>query len=661
MKQHATVIPLKNLLILAAKSLSSRRWYSLSQVLLLALCLSSAYLMSTLSLLIPRQWVGAFGFFTRGGLEASTDLLILGSVSLLCALFIIAGLTLRLQVRLSWMANHDKYRLLMQIGLSNSELRHLLRLEGLILFIVAMPLSVILSQIMMRMLVREWTLADLLVDLSHFDSRSTFFTLSISLLLLEFSRSNFVRKLTFKPNDMSKPNPFVCQKKKQISRISQADNNSKKVRQLIKKQAWTQTPFTYFADLGTLTVSFALMFFIFSIKAGSLQPQLDQVAPDVSYDLQAQNTNRRSLHEDIRELSATLPSALENKSDAVYLYENAELTVAVPIDMVDENYRELRLAEGYTDVIENNSLQLDFQLYPLSRDDYNSLFEIPAIVSSYTGTAPLTGQTHSPSFDEWKRGNGAIVIQDIEYAAPGKILSNNLQITDLVTNEYYAVSMGDRIRLPDVLVTGSIENLPWFVNPVSQQMKAILLISDELYDELFGEKVGGWTVRLRIDENIQISFDTHVNQEWSSSQSDLTIQNHYGRRREQARINHTLNLLFNISLFFVIQFILIQLTVFIQGQYFIREDELTLFNRIGLFWKQERSIVNDYCLRLFVQAIIYSLVITILISLFWNRFIQPITALTIDWPIGPAVLLITGFSIAVTCLTRFRIKQTDIH
>ena len=78
-----------NLFGFAARSLLSRPWYSIAHTVLLSVSMSSFYLMLTLAFLIPPEWSGNFGFFQRGGLEASTDLLIFASAALLFSLCIV--------------------------------------------------------------------------------------------------------------------------------------------------------------------------------------------------------------------------------------------------------------------------------------------------------------------------------------------------------------------------------------------------------------------------------------------------------------------------------------------------------------------------------------------------------------------------------------------
>lgn len=665
-----------NLFGFAARSLLSRPWYCLAHTVLLTVSMSSIYLMLTLVLLIPPAWSGVFGFFQRGGLEATTDLLIFASAALLLSLLVIVVLTLRMQVRVSWRSNRDNYRLLLQIGFGNRELRHLLRLEGILLLGLAIPFAFMMSITIFRILLSQWNLDEYRESLLQPNNRAILFSLLTSMLLIEWSRTNLVRTLGLKSD--YKENALLNSRryKRYCRRQKSRQRSSLFVWANIKNMTRFYMPRQLAADLLTLAISFALVFFIYATKAGIRQPQVEQagdlVSSAVSYDIVGRGMDQASFRKAFQNLLTELPKSSYNHFDYIYLKSEAVISIDVPISYlnsdflraIDSNANEIsdeqsnKADDILTDEVDavgganaktNELISLEFRIYPSS------------LISDDEDTGQMNAFLYSELNYVKKEGIINHKVNILSGDADGEF---DLTSSDLM-HHFAVMTEEDKLlhseTLPSSIDNGDAEDadsMPWYIDPISDGLMPILLVSEASYKSLVDTDAHGWMARVSVNESALITFQTIVNRDWISKHSQLVVSDYVSRRLQQSRINYTLDMLFDMTLFFMLQLALIQLIAFTQGQFFIREKELYLLYQIGSTLKQERSIIRYYCIRVYISAMLSAYVLTYAAATIWNRYIQPITAVSIHWPILPLVLISTTLYLAILVLTQLRFTRT---
>lgn len=662
------------LLGFAARSLVSRPWYSMAHTVLLTVFISSFYIMLTLAFLVPPAWSGFFGFFQRGGLEGSTDLLIFASTALLLSTFLIVVLTMRMQVRVSWRSNRDNYRLLLHIGFSSRELRHVLRLEGVLLFCLSLPFATIITLLVYRTLLINWNLHEYRDRLTHINWNALAISLITAALLLEWSRANLVRTLDLKTAYVE-ANPYKHKRKAHLfSRKAVLLPPSKAIWLNIKNMTRFHTPRQLLADLFTLTITFALVFFIYATKAGIRSPHSnlarELVSSDVSYDVIGSDINRESFEGEFQRLLDFLPDTTNNRFEYQIQNIGASLVLNVPTAHLHSDYIRALSDEAVAssakrvDSIaspnmkatkpesDNEQMSIRFQIYPSSAiPDVNENGSIPAYVFSdidyLKSEGIISHLLHVIDSDdallEWEDSSAAHTYSVATYYAPAQIT----WMEDLIPSSYYDAAPA----WPNDSV------MPWFIDPISEQLMPVLLLSEANYRSLISSHDMDWVARIRVDEQAKITFQSVVNRDWNNPRSKLTVKNYVDRRMQQNRINYTLDILFDLVLFFILQLTVIQLIAFTQGQYFVRDKELRLFHQIGITRKQERSIIRHYCLRVYLASMFLAYALTYAVAFFWNRWIQPITAVSISWPIMPLVLISLSLLLTISALTQVKFSQ----
>lgn len=663
-----------NLFGFAARSLLSRPWYSIAHTVLLSVSMSSFYLMLTLAFLIPPEWSGNFGFFQRGGLEASTDLLIFASAALLFSLCIVVILTLRMQVRVSWRSNRDNYRLLLQIGFSSRELRHLLRLEGLVLLGLALPFAIIMTLIVYRILLLNWNLDEYRERLLHLNYEAISISLITAVLLTEWTRANLVRNLGFKTEYQIREQKKAGWLRRTCKQEHARQRSSQLVWSNIKNMTRFHTPRQLIADLLTLAVSFSLIFFIYATKAGIRTPELrqgrDLVSSSLSYDIIGKGMDQRSSARSFEQLLNALPDSSDRHYDYIYLKTDASIDLDLSISELDDEYIKYLDSDkdGIIDQGDRNlqtPLASDIDAVTKANEKANELLTL---------TFQIYPSASIPDRDELGRVP-AYLFSDLNYLKEDAIVSNRIQVvpdkseafnwhsSDLETH-FIIHARDSSIYSPSYGSSDSQQSedeetleLPWYINPISESLEPILLVSEKTYAELTQAKELGWMARIRVHEAASITFQTVVQRDWRGKHSQIQIVDYLSRRLEQTRINYTLDILFNMTLFFILQLIVIQLIAFTQGQFFIREKELFLLHQIGSSWRQERSIIRHYCLRVYLAAMLMAYALTYTSAFIWNRFIQPITAVSISWPILPLIIISFSLLLSIFMLTHLRFPK----
>ncbi len=650
-------LKLRSNMDLAVRSLISRPWYMLAHFILLTLCMSSFYIMIKLIYVIPSRALRGFSFFRRGGLEGSTDLLLFATGALLFSLLLVSVLTLRMQIRLSRRANRDNYLALIQIGMSRSELQHSMRLEGFILLCAGIMPSLGMSDILLDFLSDRWDLPELNTALSNMKYQAFFLSLFVCIVLLEFAHLNLVRSMEMRKDDghiSSKP---------LYQRFHRKAAGRTQVWFEIKNHSWRISRFDVLADILTLSVSFALIFFIYAIKAGINKPQPDRVATGVSYDLKTKDGALFDLKEETERLLTELPNTLRDKIDVIYLNEEATISVELGEDQLRSHFRDLLEDAGLwpSDNDGTNMIELEFLVYPLSKKDYYEYFDIHGSSLSLASYAENNNDIEL-NYEEWTELSGAILIEDLFYAEEGRILVDNFKPLELEAGSRLSTSEVDPM-LSDLYITQVSDLRPWYMDPVNDRLTPVILVPESVYENILERReTGSWIARLRVNENSLISFHSQVKREWTARNTFLRVIDHHGRRMEQLRIHHSLDMLFNISLFFIIQLVLIQIIAFTQGQYFVREGELHLLHAIGLERRQERSIIRYHCLQVFFIALFMSYLLTFLASYGWNKVIREITAVSITWPLTALIGFSTGLTLATLIFSQIRFKKTaDVH
>lgn len=606
------LFPLTNNFGLRLRSLLARPWYLAIRCFLLTLCMSAFYVLAKLLFVIPPRNLASFVFFRRGGLEASTDLLLIASAALLIGLLVTSFLTLRMQARLSWQADHANNQSLIQIGLSLSEQRHSLRLEGLIAIGFAALPSLILSKIILIQLTRHWDL-DALTNAAD--------QLSLLAIMLSFMVTFFLLELSYVylgPPAHARASRSKCESPPLYQRYRPKQPRGKQIRFEIRHHGWRHARLSILADLLTLGVVFTIIFFISAAKAGIKQPQIDRIANSVSYDLYSEAGSPKTLEEDVASLLSNIPDTVVGRIDVRYLSSDNAVSFMLDTEWLKPGFRDRLAANQGVDSYADDASKwaVDFYLYPLNEEDYIAYWE---------------GEP-SVDYQAWVNLEAAILIPEIQYAGDKQILIDRFTT---IRSE-----AGDRLVLTEqteeidsLLISDVSDRLPWFIDPVTNQLGPRLLISETLYLDLFDPAdSSGRYARLRVDESALISIHTIVLRDWNWRHTKLQITDHHSRRLEQMRIHYALGILFNVSLFYFLQLALVALIGFTQSPYFTREQELDLLYEIGLGRRGERRIVRTHVWEVFIFALLSSYLLTYVTSQAWNYFLRPITAVTIRWP-----------------------------